>query len=66
MSCWKVLLVGAGLSVTIETLQFVMLRGFSEIDDVMHNTLGCLLGYGLYIIMKKGYGKISESRMAVL
>jgi glycopeptide antibiotics resistance protein len=43
--------VGMGLSVGIETLQFVLKRGFSEVDDVMHNTLGCLLGW--FIV--KGY-----------
>lgn len=40
--------VGAGLSVGIETLQFVFNKGFSEVDDVMHNTIGCLIGYGIY------------------
>lgn len=23
-------------------------KGFSEIDDVIHNTLGCMIGYGIY------------------
>ena len=45
MTWWKVLLIGCGISVTIETLQFFFMRGFSEVDDVMHNTLGCVLGY---------------------
>ena len=36
-----VLLIGGGISVSIETLQFVFMRGFSEVDDVMHNTLLC-------------------------
>ena len=43
---WLVaLLIGCGISVTIEAFQFFLMRGFSEVDDVMHNTLGCLLGY---------------------
>jgi glycopeptide antibiotics resistance protein len=42
---WKALLIGCGISVTIEALQFFFMRGFSEVDDVMHNTLGCILGY---------------------
>lgn len=45
MIWWKVLLIGCGISVTIETLQFFLMRGFSEFDDVMHNTLGCLIGW---------------------
>lgn len=40
-----VAIIGCGISVTIEALQFFFLRGFSELDDVMHNTVGCILGY---------------------
>lgn len=45
MTWWKVLLIGCGISVIIEAHQFVFMRGFSEVDDVIHNTLGCFLGY---------------------
>ena len=45
---WHVLLIGAGISVSIEALQFVFRKGFSEVDDLIHNILGCLLGYGAY------------------
>ena len=45
MTWWKVLLIGCGISVTIESLQFFLMRGFSEVDDVMHNTVGCLIGW---------------------
>ena len=47
---WKVLLIGCGISVTIEALQFWFMKGFSEVDDVMHNTVGCLIGW----LMVKG------------
>ena len=47
-----VAIIGCGISVTIEALQFFLHRGFSEVDDVMHNTLGCILGY----ILVKGSG----------
>ena len=45
MTWWKAILIGCGISVTIEALQFFFMRGFSELDDVMHNTLGCLIGW---------------------
>lgn len=48
-----VFFVGLGLSVLIETLQLIFMKGFSEIDDVIHNTLGCLLGYSFCLIIKK-------------
>ena len=47
MTWWKALLIGCGISITIESLQFFLTRGFSELDDVMHNTEGCALGYML-------------------
>ena len=57
MTWWKVLLVGCSISVTIESLQFFLMRGFSELDDVMHNTLGCLLGYGIMTILRIFFNK---------
>ena len=45
MTWLMVVIIGCGISVTIESLQFLFMRGFSELDDVMHNTLGCILGY---------------------
>jgi glycopeptide antibiotics resistance protein len=50
MTWLMVAIIGCGISVTIESLQFFFMRGFSEVDDVMHNTVGCILGY----IMVKG------------
>ena len=64
--CWSILLMGAGISLSIEVLQLFLRRGYSELDDVMHNTLGCLIGYGLYFIIRIAYEKISKRRVAVL
>lgn len=44
---WRALIFGCSVSLLIEVMQLVMKRGLCEFDDVMHNTLGCLLGYGL-------------------
>lgn len=55
---WMVLLIGVCLSVSIEALQFVFMKGFSEVDDVMHNTLGCMIGYGIYLFVRVGREKI--------
>lgn len=60
MTWWKALLIGCGISVTIEALQFFFMRGFSEVDDVMHNTLGCVIGYGIYALARYGYERISK------
>lgn len=38
-----VTIIGCGISVSIEALQFFFMRGFLELDDVKHNTVGCLI-----------------------
>jgi len=43
--------IGCSISTTIEVLQFCFMKGFSEVDDVMHNTLGCILGYNLWLMV---------------
>ena len=47
----RVTVLGACISVGIESLQLIFKKGFSELDDVMHNTLGCVIGFGLYKIV---------------
>ena len=42
---WQALLAGFLLSLSIETAQFVLGSGVSELDDLILNTLGALLGY---------------------
>ena len=44
----KVVLIGFGLSLIIETSQLVFHRGWFDVDDIVLNTLGALIGYGLY------------------
>ena len=33
------------LSISIEVLQLLYGKGFAELDDVFHNSLGCVIGY---------------------
>ena len=61
MTWWKALLIGCGISVTIEALQFIYMRGFSEVDDVMHNTLGCILGYSLWFMVHGSWLRVKGS-----
>jgi len=48
---WKSLLIGFSASVTIEFVQFFIGRS-TDIDDVILNTTGALLGYWLYCLGK--------------
>ena len=49
---WRVLLLGALLSVTIESLQYLFYTGISDIDDVIFNTLGAVTGWLALIIYR--------------
>lgn len=44
----RTLLLSMGLSIAIELFQLVTYTGSCDIDDVLLNTLGALLGYGLF------------------
>lgn len=48
MTWKKVLLIGFGISFSIELLQVFLKRGICETDDLIHNLLGCLIGFGIY------------------
>lgn len=60
MTWWKVMIIGTSVSGAIETMQFVYNRGFAEVDDVMHNTLGCMIGYGFYSLVRSWYERIGN------
>ena len=50
---WQAVMAGMGVSVGIELLQWLFRKGFADVDDVMHNTLGCVVGYLLYRVLKR-------------
>lgn len=58
---WRGILVAAGLSVGIEVLQLITTRGLCEFDDVIHNTVGAVIGVGIVIIIKMMLGAIDEN-----
>lgn len=63
---WKqAFIVSFGLSFCIETLQLLFNRGFAEFDDLFHNVLGSLLGFGFVPMMKQICENISKKREVV-
>lgn len=62
---WKALFIGASISASIEISQFCLMRGFSELDDVIHNTIGCMIGYGIYSMARVVYEKLSKTSVGV-
>lgn len=49
----KVIAAGFGASLTIELLQLPFFDRATDIDDLILNTLGYLMGYGIYLLVKK-------------
>jgi glycopeptide antibiotics resistance protein len=49
----KVLITGAFISLGIEILQLPFASRASDIDDLILNTLGVAIGYGIYAACKR-------------
>lgn len=49
----KVIAAGVGASLCIEILQLPFFDRVSDIDDLILNSLGFLVGYGIYMLVKK-------------
>ena len=49
----KVIAAGVGFSLLIEILQLPFFDRVSDIDDLILNSLGFVIGYGIYLLVKK-------------
>lgn len=45
--------IGFELSLMVELTQLVLKVGSCDVDDILLNTLGCCVGYGLYHLVKQ-------------
>ena len=65
-SFWKVSLLGFMFSLCVETIQLITKVGCFDVDDLMLNTLGAMIGYGAFRdpqVLKAGleeFGKYLE------
>ena len=46
------LIMGLMISLLIEISQYILQRGFFELDDIFHNIVGTLIGYLTYRVVK--------------
>lgn len=53
LSLIKMVLIAAGCSLFIETNQYIFEKGIAQTDDVMHNVLGAVVGFGIIWIITK-------------
>ena len=49
----KVIAAGVGFSLGIELLQLPFFDRVSDVDDLILNSLGFLMGYGVYLLVKR-------------
>ena len=54
VACWRLLLVAVAFSAAIETLQYVLAIGASDVTDVVMNSLGALTGLLGYRLVGRG------------
>lgn len=48
----NILLTGILLSTSIEALQYTLQKGLCETNDVIHNALGCMIGFVVYQLLE--------------
>ena len=49
---WKVILAGSGISLCIEIIQLLFCVRATDIDDLILNTTGVIIGYGIYALIQ--------------
>lgn len=58
---WYVAFMGVIISSSIEILQYVLCTGVTDIDDVICNTIGTVMGYGIWVIIDKIKTKVKKN-----
>ena len=53
---WKTIFLGAGFSLLIEISQLITSRA-TDIDDLIANTIGAVVGYFIWLVFKKIFKK---------
>ena len=56
-------IIGAASSTMIEISQYLFGKGFAELDDVIHNTAGCVIGCGLYLLLSCIYRRLVKQKV---
>lgn len=56
---WRGLIFAVCLSVVIEILQLITIRGLCEFDDVIHNMIGAAIGVSIMVLVNRFY-KVEE------
>ena len=57
---WLGIVVGLLLSAGIEVGQLIFYRGLFEFDDIIHNTLGIVVGMSFFLLVNKVLQRITR------
>ncbi len=60
----KVAAIGCLMSTIIELAQLLGRCGVCNIDDVIHNTIGCIIGYGIFMLCDKLFHRLFGMQIA--
>lgn len=58
----RVTLAGTALSLTIELIQLPFAVRASDVDDLILNTAGCMVGYGIYALVRWIKSRICQNK----
>ena len=64
VASWKIILIGAMVSVSVEASQLFFRLGLFEFDDMIHNTLGTVIGFVGYWGMKRVSARIKSQKQS--
>lgn len=64
-SWWKTYLAGLATTLFIELLQLVTHRGIFELDDILNNFWGTMIGYGFIILIKDLFQKKDKRKNSI-
>ena len=56
------MMIGFTITVSIELLQFFLQLGQFDIDDILLNTIGALLGYFVYMSISKVWSTLLAAK----
>ena len=60
---WKAVLYGVLLSACIELIQYIAVLGYCEADDVLNNTIGTVVGFGIWNLLSAFIVKWKNKRV---
>ncbi len=57
---WKGIYIGACFSVVIEVTQLITRRALFEFDDIIHNTIGTIVGVTIFMLMREMWRRVND------